>query len=57
MLLPPCRAGCAWGGALTLACGAHHARADGMTAGGIDGSPADLSEQKLREMYLSPWQY
>jgi beta-glucosidase-like glycosyl hydrolase len=42
---------------LTLAGGAHHAHADGMTAGGIDGSPADLSEQKLREMYLSPWQY
>lgn len=28
-----------------------------MTAGGIDGSPADLSEQKLREMYLAPWEH
>jgi len=34
-----------------------HYAAYGMTAGGIDGSPADLSEQKLREMYLSPWAY
>ena len=34
-----------------------HYAAYGMSAGGIDGSPADLSEQKLREMYLSPWEY
>jgi beta-glucosidase len=34
-----------------------HYAAYGMTAGGIDGSPADLSEQKLRELYLSPWEY
>ena len=34
-----------------------HYAAYGMSAGGIDGSPADLSEQKLREWYLSPWQY
>ena len=29
-----------------------HYAAYGMSAGGIDGSPADLSEQKLREVYL-----
>eukprot|EP00040_Diaphanoeca_grandis_P038707 m.257128 g.257128 ORF g.257128 m.257128 type:complete len:798 (-) comp35003_c0_seq1:1727-4120(-) len=34
-----------------------HYASYGMTAGGIDGSPADLSEQKLREMYLAPWEY
>ena len=28
-----------------------------MSSGGIDGSPADLSEQKLREMYLAPFEY
>ena len=34
-----------------------HYAAYGMSAGGIDGSPADLSEQKLREMYLAPFEY
>jgi hypothetical protein len=28
-----------------------------MGAGGIDGSPADMSEQHLREIYLKPWEY
>ena len=34
-----------------------HYAAYGMSSGGIDGSPADLSEQKLREMYLAPFEY
>lgn len=34
-----------------------HYAAYGMGAGGIDGSPADVSEQKLREVYLAPWKY
>ena len=29
----------------------------GLTAGGIDGSPATISEQRLREIYLEPWRY
>ena len=33
-----------------------HYAAYGKTAGGIDGSPADISEQTLRESYLAPWE-
>ena len=32
-----------------------HYAAYGKTTGGIDGSPADISEQTLRETYLAPW--
>mmetsp|Transcript_11812 Transcript_11812/g.35563 ORF Transcript_11812/g.35563 Transcript_11812/m.35563 type:complete len:714 (-) Transcript_11812:281-2422(-) len=34
-----------------------HYAAYGLTSGGIDGSPADVSEQRLREMYLAPWEF
>ena len=34
-----------------------HYAAYGLTAGGIDGSPATISEQRLREIYLEPWRY
>ena len=41
----------------TVVCLPWCSAAYGMSSGGIDGSPADLSEQKLREMYLAPFEY
>jgi len=43
--------------ARTLVATVKHFAAYGMSAGGIDGSPADLSEQRLHELYLRPWEY
>ena len=34
-----------------------HYAAYWLTSGGIDGSPADVSEQRLREIYLAPWEW
>ena len=40
----------------TVTCTVKHYAAYGRTAGGIDGSPANLSPQELNEIYLRPWQ-